>query len=127
MPRLRVPLTLAFILLPVLAAAQAPAPAAGPFDNLRFRGIGPATMSGRIDDVAVLERNPAVFYVGTATGGVWKTTNMGTTFEPVFDKEGTSSIGDVAIAPSDANLVWVGTGENNNRQNSSWGDGVYKS
>jgi photosystem II stability/assembly factor-like uncharacterized protein len=129
MPRLRVQLTLALVLLPVLAAAQAPAPApaAGPFDNLRFRGIGPATMSGRIDDFAVLERNPAVFYVGTATGGVWKTTNMGTTFEPVFDKEGSSSIGDVAIAPADANLVWVGTGENNNRQSSSWGDGVYKS
>ncbi|MBS1240601.1 MAG: hypothetical protein H6R40_28 [Gemmatimonadetes bacterium] len=127
MTRLRVRLALALAVVPALAAAQAPAPAAGPFDNLRFRGIGPATMSGRIDDFAVLERNPAVFYVGTATGGVWKTTNMGTTFEPVFDKEGSSSIGDVAIAPTDANLVWVGTGENNNRQSSSWGDGVYKS
>ncbi|HEX9165804.1 MAG TPA: hypothetical protein VF862_07815 [Gemmatimonadales bacterium] len=97
------------------------------FDNLKFRGLGPATMSGRIDDFAVLERNPAVFYVATATGGLWKTENMGTTFTPVFDREGSSSIGDVAIAPDDANMVWVGTGENNNRQSSSWGDGVYKS
>ncbi len=115
--------------LPARGVAQTPvaAPTAGPFDGLRFRNIGPATMGGRIDDFAVLERNPAVFYVATATGGLWKTTNMGTTFETVFDGQSTSSIGDVAIAANDANLVWVGTGENNNRQSSSWGDGVYKS
>src|SRR6185436_21049713 len=59
--------------------------------------------------------------------GVYKTTNAGTTFTPVFDNEGTGSIGAVAIAPTDANLVWVGTGEGNNRQSSSWGDGIYKS
>jgi photosystem II stability/assembly factor-like uncharacterized protein len=112
---------------PLTALAQGSARATGPFDGLRFRSIGPATMSGRTDDFAVLERNPAVFYVATATGGLWKTTNMGTTFETVFDNQTTSSIGDVAIAPNDANLVWVGTGENNNRQSSSWGDGVYKS
>ena len=75
----------------------------------------------------MLQSNPAVFYVGTATGGIWKTTNNGTTFETVFDDQTTSSIGDLAIAPEDPNLVWVGTGENNNRQSSSWGDGVYKS
>ncbi len=92
-----------------------------------FRNIGPATPSGRVDDLAVLESNPAVFYVGGATSGVWKTINNGTTFTPVFDDESTASIGDVAIAPTDANLVWVGTGENNNRQSSSWGDGVFKS
>lgn len=102
-------------------------PAGSPFDKLKFREIGPATPSGRIDDFAVLESNPAVFYVATATGGLWKTVNQGTTFETVFDNEASSSIGDVAIAPADANLVWVGTGENNNRQSSSWGDGVYKS
>jgi photosystem II stability/assembly factor-like uncharacterized protein len=101
--------------------------AEGPFDRLEFREIGPATMSGRVDDLAVLESNPSVFYVASATGGLWKTVNQGTTFEPVFASESTSSIGDVAIAPTDANLVWVGTGENNNRQSSSWGDGVYKS
>jgi photosystem II stability/assembly factor-like uncharacterized protein len=99
----------------------------GPFDRLSFRGIGPATPSGRVDDLAVLESNPAVFYVAGATSGVWKTENMGTTFRPVFDHEGSASVGDIAIAATDANLVWVGTGENNNRQSSSWGDGVYKS
>jgi photosystem II stability/assembly factor-like uncharacterized protein len=101
--------------------------AASPFERLPFREIGPASPAGRIDDFAVLESNPAVFYVATATGGLWKTTNNGTTFETVFDHQPTSSIGDVAIAPHDPNLVWVGTGENNNRQSSSWGDGVYKS
>ena len=109
------------LLLAALLAVQAP------FDSLKFRNVGPATPSGRIDDFAVLESNPAVFYVASATGGLWKTVNMGTTFEPVFDGQASSSIGDVAIAPTDANLVWVGTGENNNRQSSSWGDGVYKS
>lgn len=115
----------------VLAVSGAAQPGGGqpaaPFANLKFREIGPATAAGRIDDFAVLERDPAVFYVATATGGVWKTVNNGTTFTPVFDGEATSSIGDVAIAPEDANLVWVGTGENNNRQSSSWGEGVYKS
>jgi photosystem II stability/assembly factor-like uncharacterized protein len=100
---------------------------ATPFDTLRFREIGPATMAGRIDDLAVLESDPTVFYVATATGGLWKTTNNGTTFETVFDDESTASVGDVAIAPTDTNLVWVGTGENNNRQSSSWGEGVFKS
>ncbi len=98
-----------------------------PFDGLHFRGIGPATPSGRIDDFAVYEANPAIFYIGTATGGVWKTVNNGTTLEPVFDHQGSASIGDVAIAPGDPNIVWVGTGEANNRQSSSWGDGIYKS
>ena len=98
-----------------------------PFAKLNFREIGPASPSGRIDDFAVLESNPAVFYVATATGGLWKTVNNGTTFEVQFTNESSVTIGDVAIAPTDANLVWVGTGENNNRQSSSWGDGVYKS
>ena len=104
----------------------APTPVA-PIDKLRFRDIGPATPSGRIDDFAVFEANPAVFYIGTATGGVWKSVNNGTTLQQVFHSQTTSSVGDVAIAPNDPNLVWVGTGENNNRQSSSWGDGVYKS
>ena len=99
----------------------------GPLDRLAFRAIGPATPSGRIDDFAVLEVDPTTFYVATATSGIYKTTNGGTTFTPVFDNEGTASVGDVAIAPTDANLVWVGTGEDNNRQSSSWGDGIYKS
>jgi hypothetical protein len=85
-------------------------------------------MGGRIDDLAVLESNPAVFYVGTATGGLWKTMNNGTTWEVLFDDlEDTVSIGDIAINPGDANTVWVGSGENNNRQSGSWGNGLYKS
>jgi photosystem II stability/assembly factor-like uncharacterized protein len=99
----------------------------GPLDRLAFRAIGPATPSGRIDDLAVLESDPSTFYVATATAGIYKTTNAGTTFTPVFDHEGSASVGDVAIAPTDPNMVWAGTGENNNRQSSSWGDGVYKS
>jgi photosystem II stability/assembly factor-like uncharacterized protein len=114
----------------VVNAPAAPADQAGSVDklkNLEFREIGPATMGGRIDDFAVLESSPNVVYVGTASGGVWKTTNNGTTWEPVFDKESVSTIGDIAIAPSDPSIVWVGTGEPNNRQSSSWGDGAYKS
>ena len=79
--------------------------------NLHFRNIGPATMSGRIVDIAVVESNPYTFYLASATGGVWKTTNNGVTFTPVFDSEGTHSVGDVAVHQTDTNIVWVGTGE----------------
>jgi len=92
-----------------------------------WRSIGPASMGGRIDDIACVEQNPYIIYVGFATNGLWKSTNNGTTFQPIFDTYGTHSIGDVAIAPSDQNIVWVGTGEANNRQSSSFGDGIYKS
>lgn len=92
-----------------------------------FRAIGPASMGGRIDDIACVETNSYICYVGFATGGVWKTTNNGTTFQPIFDTYSTSSIGDIAIAPSNPDIVWVGTGEPNNRQSSSFGDGIYKS
>jgi len=110
-------------------SGQAPAAPAvpGPFDSLHFRQIGPASMSGRISDLAVYEANPAVFYVGTAHGGVWKTTNAGTTFEAQFQDQGLISIGDVTVSQSNPDLVWVGAGESNNRQSTSWGDGVYKS
>lgn len=92
-----------------------------------FRGIGPASMGGRIDDIEGVESNPFVYYVGFATGGVWKTTNNGTTFQPIFDTYSTVSIGDIAITPSNPDIVWVGTGEPNNRQSSTFGDGIYKS
>src|SRR5690349_21323361 len=92
-----------------------------------WRGIGPASMGGRVDDIAAVESNPYIVYVGFATGGVWKSTNNGTTFTPIFDTYSTASIGDIAIAPSDPNVVWVGTGEANNRQSASFGDGIYKS
>lgn len=94
---------------------------------LRFRQIGPATMGGRIDDFAVVESHPDIIYAGTASGGVFKTVNGGTTWDPIFDNEAVSTIGDVTVAPSDPSIVWVGTGEANNRQSSSWGNGVYKS
>ena len=109
-------------------ASPAPTAAPDPLAGLSFRNIGPSTMGGRIDDLAVLESNPAVFYVGAATGGLWRTTNNGTTWEVLFDDlDDVVSIGDIAIAPNDANTVWVGSGENNNRQSTSWGNGVYKS
>lgn len=136
----RRPFIISFIVAAGLSAAllaQAPPPptpivteksaGSGPLDRLWFRSIGPATPSGRVDDFAVLESDPTTFYVAMATAGVYKTTNAGTTFTPVFDNEGSGSIGAVAIAPTDANLVWVGTGEGNNRQSASWGDGIYKS
>jgi len=94
---------------------------------LRFREIGPATMGGRIDDFAVVDSNPDIIYAGTASGGVFKTVNGGTTWAPIFDREAVSTIGDITLAPSDPSIVWVGTGEANNRQSSSWGNGVYKS
>ncbi|MGH9860149.1 MAG: WD40/YVTN/BNR-like repeat-containing protein, partial [Candidatus Acidiferrales bacterium] len=95
--------------------------------NLRFRSIGPAIMGGRVDDFAVVESNPSIVYAGMASGGVWKTINGGTTWQPLFDEQAVSTIGDVTVAPSDPSIVWVGTGEPNNRQSSSWGNGVYKS
>lgn len=114
------------------ASASAPASAATPDYNdmlkaLTFREIGPAAMGGRIDDFAVVENNPDIIYVGAATGGIFKTVNGGVTWESIFDNEATSSIGALAIAPSDPSIIWAGTGEANNRQSSSWGNGVYKS
>src|SRR5215467_5437168 len=95
--------------------------------NLKFRNIGPAIMGGRVDDFAVVESDPRIFYVGSAAGGVFKTVNGGTTWTPVFDEVRSSSIGDIALAPSNPAILYVGTGEANNRQSSSWGNGVYKS
>ena len=110
--------------------ALAPPPARAPLARPRIRPPPPPSPPpgpSAPDDLAVLESDPTTFYVAMATSGIYKTTNAGTTFTNVFDDEGTGSVGDVAIAPTDANLVWVGTGENNNRQSASWGDGVYKS
>jgi photosystem II stability/assembly factor-like uncharacterized protein len=96
-------------------------------DGLRARNIGPAVMSGRIVDLAVVESGPQVFYVASATGGLWKTGNNGVTFTPLFTREPVHSIGAVSVHQVDTSLVWLGTGERANRQSSSWGDGVYKS
>ncbi len=94
---------------------------------LKWREIGPTIMGGRVADLAVDESDPSTFYVGTATAGIWKTINHGTTFEQVFDDKMVSSIGDVTLAPSNPNVVWAGTGEPQNRQSSPWGQGVFRS
>jgi len=108
-------------------AQTASVPVAEEFQKLHFRSIGPAIMSGRISDLAVYEAKPSTFYVGTAHGGVWKTTSNGTLFTPLMQDDGLLSIGDVAVSQTNPDVVWVGTGEANNRQSTSWGDGIFKS
>jgi len=96
--------------------------------TFQWRHIGPAAFGGRIEDIDALPGAPWTIFVAAASGGIFKTVNNGVTWKPVFDREGRAlSIGDVTIAPSDPNVVWAGTGEANNRQSSSWGDGVYRS
>lgn len=116
--------------------AAEPSKAAGPealtpgpewLGSLAWRSIGPANMGGRITALAVCESDPSTFWVATAGGGLLKTVNNGVSFEHQFDREATVSIGDVAVAPSDRNIVWVGTGESNPRNSVSYGDGVYRS
>lgn len=95
--------------------------------GLSFRSLGPAWCSGRIADFAVNPKNTKEYYVAVASGHVWKTENNGTTWKPVFDNYGSYSIADVEIDPSNANIVWVGTGENNHQRALGYGDGIYKS
>ncbi|GJQ63228.1 MAG: hypothetical protein SCALA702_22810 [Melioribacteraceae bacterium] len=95
--------------------------------GLKFRSIGPALTSGRISDFAVNESNPAEYFTAVASGGVWKTTNYGATWTPVFDSQGSYSIGCVTMDQSNTNVVWVGTGENNSQRSVAYGDGVYLS
>src|SRR5215218_9038817 len=137
--------------LPVLASAAligapaahsqggggaAPAPRAGaPASHLdsatlasfRWRGVGPANMGGRVADVVGIPSPSKTFYVAAAAGGIWKTSNAGTTFRPVFDDQRVISMGALAIAPSDTTQVWAGTGEQNSRNSISPGGGIYKS
>ncbi len=95
--------------------------------GLKWRSIGPAMTSGRIADFAVNREDPSEWYVGVACGHVWKTTNNGTTFRPVFDDQGVYSIGVVTMDPNNHNIIWVGTGENNHQRALGYGDGIYKS
>jgi photosystem II stability/assembly factor-like uncharacterized protein len=95
--------------------------------QLQWRTIGPATTGGRTIDIAVVDGSPDIVYAATASGGVWKTTNRGASWTPVFERERTVSVGAIALAPSNPNIVWVGTGEANSVRSSSWGDGVYRS
>ncbi len=100
---------------------------APPVGAFKFRSVGPASTSGRIAALAVNPKDRAHYYVAVASGGVWKTTNNGTTWTPVFDNEGSFSVGAVTICPHDVNTVWVGSGENNSQRSVAYGDGVYKS
>jgi len=125
-------LALALVVPAFAAAAQAGAPAEAPLGEkalaaLKARSIGPATMGGRVSAIAIDPADPATFYVGLGTGGVVKTTNAGASFSAIFEKEKVAAIGAIAVAPSDAKIVWVGTGEGNDRNSSSWGNGVYRS
>jgi len=109
------------------ATSQSVAPDSAYLAGMRWRPIGPANMSGRITDVEGLPTPSRTFYVATAAGGIWKTTNGGTTFRPIFQKERVVSMGDLAIAPSDSQQVWAGTGEEDSRNSHSPGGGIYKS
>jgi photosystem II stability/assembly factor-like uncharacterized protein len=97
------------------------------FSGLKFRSLGPAVASGRVMSIAVNPKNKVEYYVGVASGGVWKTVNDGTTWTPVFDKEGSYSIGWVTLDPSDPAVVWVGAGESNSQRSVAYGDGIYRS
>jgi photosystem II stability/assembly factor-like uncharacterized protein len=110
-----------------LAQAPAAPTADALFGQLRWRNIGPANMAGRISDIEAVESNPAIVYVGSASGGVWKSVNAGTTWEPIFTDYPVASIGDIAIFQKDPNIIWVGTGEDCVRNSVAWGDGVYRS
>lgn len=106
------------------AAAKSPFEKA--FERLEWRNIGPANMGGRATDVEGVPGNPNIVYAASAAGGLWKTTNGGVTWKPMFEREGTISIGDIAVQPGNPDVVWVGTGESNTRNTVSFGDGIYK-
>ena len=126
--RLRPDETIMRRLLALALLAVAGPLSAQDLSTLPWRQIGPASFGGRIDDIEGVPGRPGTVFVGTAGGGIFRTTNNGTTWSPVFDRDGrSSSIGDIAIAPSDPGIIWAGTGEANNRQSSTWGDGVYRS
>lgn len=95
--------------------------------GVTWRDVGPANFSGRIVDIDVHPKDPTTWYIASASGGLFRTTTRGLSFEPIFDSHGTTSIGDIAIDPSNPDILWVGTGEANNQRSSYWGDGVYKS
>jgi photosystem II stability/assembly factor-like uncharacterized protein len=123
----RVLISLTLIAIATTPQAQTPAALRGAdFAGLRFRNIGPATMSGRFVDMDVVESNPYTMYVASATGGVFRTADNGITWEPIFEREPVHSVGDIAIFQPNPGIIWVGTGERANRQSVGWGDGVYK-
>lgn len=122
---------LLFALLAPLALFPSPAgaqsPAAEPLAALRWRNIGPATMGGRVVDFEAVESDFKRVFLATASGGVFKSVNAGITWEPIFDRYKSASIGDIAVFQPNPDVIWVGTGEANNRNSVAWGDGIYKS
>jgi hypothetical protein len=116
----------AVCLFSLICSAQDPF-SSDTFQGLRFRSLGPAVASGRVTSFAVDPGNTAHYFVGVASGGVWRTENNGITWTPVFDKQGSYSIGTVVLDPKNPATVWVGTGENNSQRSVSWGDGIYRS
>src|SRR5262245_57542793 len=128
MPK-RIPAFVILVLLPALAPSAPPAEPseAAPLADLKWRSIGPANMGGRVTDIAGIPGDPYTFYIGAADGGIFKTANGGTTFEALFQDQPVLSIGAIAIAPSDPNVIWVGTGEGDPRNSASFGNGVYRS
>src|SRR5436853_2200743 len=118
---------------PPLSASVTPAPSSGApqltdvlFKNLKARSIGPSVMGGRVSDIAIDPRNPFVFYIALGHGGIFKSGDGGVSFDPIFDKQPVLSIGAIAIAPSDSDVIWVGSGEANDRNSADWGNGVYR-
>lgn len=109
------------------SAAAAQVPDSATLSGLRWRAVGPVNMAGRITAIAVEPGSSKTFYVAGATGGIWKTINAGTTFYPIWEDSPIASIGDVAVAPSDHKIIWVGTGEEDSRNSVAPGWGVYKS
>src|SRR5262245_29394806 len=109
---------------PRVAAQSIPADT---FSGLKARSIGPAVASGRVMSIAVDPTNKAIIYIGSASGGVWKTLDGGASWQPIFDTHGSFSIGWVTVDAKHPNLVWVGTGERNSQRSVAYGDGVYKS
>ncbi|MDT5296672.1 MAG: hypothetical protein QOJ76_3552, partial [Acidobacteriota bacterium] len=97
------------------------------FERLEWRNIGPANMGGRIADIEGVAGNPNIVYVATASGGLFKTTNGGVKWTPLFERQGSISIGDIALEPGNPDVVWLGAGESAVRNSVSFGDGVYKS
>lgn len=126
-PRCRTPLLLGLPALVAVAVPHAGAQGGAPFDRLPFRSIGPAVHGGRLHDVEAVPNDAATVYVVGATSGVWKSTNRGITWTSIFDHQPVSTGGDLAIFAGNPDILWLGTGEQNNRQSSSWGNGVYRS
>ena len=113
--------------MPLAAQNESKTVSEANYSGLECRNIGPALFSGRIADIAIHPEDQRIWYVAVGSGGVWKTTNDGVTWEPIFDNQSSYSIGSVSIDPNNPNTIWVGTGENVGGRHVGYGDGIYKS